>query len=86
MKVLIEHAAEVVCVGAGGAGRRTGAAMGRPVVVPDGAVVIEGERIAWVGPTDELPPTYLRYLERQLREAFDFGPTPLKLRVRRRAG
>ena len=33
----------------------------------------------------ELPPTYLRYLERKLREAFDLGPTPLKLRVRRRS-
>ncbi|MBV8162221.1 MAG: ribosome biogenesis GTPase Der, partial [Acidimicrobiia bacterium] len=33
-----------------------------------------------------LPPTYLRYLERRIREHFDFGPTPLKLRVRRRAG
>jgi GTP-binding protein len=35
--------------------------------------------------TRSLPPTYLRYLERKLREAFDFGPTPIKLRVRRRA-
>jgi GTP-binding protein len=34
--------------------------------------------------TRTLPPTYLRYLERKLREAFDFGPTPIKLRVRRR--
>ena len=33
-----------------------------------------------------LPPTYLRYLERKIREHFGFGPTPLKLRVRRRAG
>jgi GTP-binding protein len=33
----------------------------------------------------ELPPTYLRYLERQLREAFDLGQTALKLRVRRRS-
>jgi len=33
----------------------------------------------------ELPPTYLRYLERRLREAFDLGPTPIKLRVRRRS-
>jgi GTP-binding protein len=33
-----------------------------------------------------LPPTYLRYLERRIREHFAFGPTPLKLRVRRRAG
>lgn len=32
-----------------------------------------------------LPPTYLRYLERRIREHFDFGPTPLKLRVRRRS-
>jgi GTP-binding protein len=31
-----------------------------------------------------LPQTYLRYLERSLREAFDLGGTPMKLRVRRR--
>jgi GTP-binding protein len=31
-----------------------------------------------------LPATYLRYLERSLREAFDLGGTPIKLRVRRR--
>jgi len=31
-----------------------------------------------------LPPTYLRYMERRIREHFGFGPTPLKLRVRRR--
>ena len=31
-----------------------------------------------------LPPPYLRYLERRIREHFGFGPTPLKLRVRRR--
>jgi GTP-binding protein len=33
----------------------------------------------------ELPRTYLRYLERSIREAFDLGTTPVKLRVRRRA-
>jgi GTP-binding protein len=33
----------------------------------------------------ELPRTYLRYLERKLREAFDLGATPVKLRVRRRS-
>ncbi len=32
--------------------------------------------------TGRLPQTYLRYIERGLRERFDFGPTPLKLRVR----
>jgi GTP-binding protein len=33
----------------------------------------------------DLPPTYLRYLERKIREHFGFGNTPLKLRVRRRS-
>ena len=32
----------------------------------------------------EMPQTYLRYLERSLREAFEFGSTPIKLRVRKR--
>mgnify|MGYP001294806837 CR=1 FL=1 len=36
--------------------------------------------------TKSLAPTYLRYLERMIREHFRFGPTPLKMRVRRRAG
>ncbi|MFP5375706.1 MAG: ribosome biogenesis GTPase Der [Acidimicrobiia bacterium] len=34
--------------------------------------------------TRSLPQPYLRYLERRIREHFGFGPTPLKLRVRRR--
>jgi GTP-binding protein len=34
----------------------------------------------------EIPHTYVRYLERSIREAFDFGSTPLKLRVRKRDG
>ena len=33
----------------------------------------------------ELPPTYLRFLERSIREAFDFGSVPIKLRVRKRS-
>jgi GTP-binding protein len=33
----------------------------------------------------DLPPQYLRYLERKLREAFDLGAVPVKLRVRRRS-
>ena len=33
----------------------------------------------------ELPQTYLRYLERAIREAFEFGSTPIKLRVRQRS-
>ena len=34
--------------------------------------------------TRTLPPTYLRYIERKIREHFDLGPTPIKIRVRRR--
>jgi GTP-binding protein len=32
----------------------------------------------------EIPQTYLRYLERAIREAFDLGSTAIKLRVRKR--
>ena len=32
--------------------------------------------------TGRLPQTYLRYIERGLRERFELGPTPIKLRVR----
>jgi GTPase len=34
----------------------------------------------------ELPHTHLRYLERSIREAFEFGSTPIKLRVRKKSG
>jgi GTP-binding protein len=34
--------------------------------------------------TRRLPAPYLRYVERKLRETFDIGPTPVKLRVRLR--
>ena len=46
-----------------------------------------GDRSADVhacSPTASCPHTYVRYLERSIREAFGFGSTPLKLRVRRR--
>jgi GTPase len=33
----------------------------------------------------ELPAPYLRYIERKLREEFDFGAAPIKLRVRQRS-
>ena len=32
--------------------------------------------------TARMPQTYLRYVERSLREHFELGPTPIKLRVR----
>jgi len=34
----------------------------------------------------DVPASYLRYLERSLREAFDLGQTAVKMRVRRRSG
>ena len=34
----------------------------------------------------ELSPQFLRYLERRIRDKFNFGSTPLKLRVRKRGG
>lgn len=58
---------------------------------PDGARVLYATQGATDPPTftlftnRSLPDSYLRYLERMLREAFEFGPTPLKLRVRRRS-
>jgi len=58
---------------------------------PHGARVLYATQGAADPPTftlfanKELPPTYLRYLERKLREAFDLGATPIKLRVRKRA-
>jgi GTP-binding protein len=58
---------------------------------PKGARVLYATQGATDPPTftlfasKELPATYLRYLERSIREQFGFGPTPLKLRVRRRA-
>jgi GTPase len=58
---------------------------------PGGARVLYATQGATDPPTftlfanRELPRTYLRYLERKLREAFDLGSTPVKLRVRRRS-
>ncbi len=59
---------------------------------PDGARVLYATQGATDPPTftlfanRTLPRTYLRYLERRLREAFDLGSVPVKLRVRRRSG
>ncbi len=59
---------------------------------PDGARVLYATQGASDPPTftlfanRTLPRTYLRYLERSLREAFHLGAVPIKLRVRRRSG
>ena len=58
---------------------------------PHGARVLYATQGATDPPTftlftsKELPASYMRYLERSIREHFGFGPTPLKLRTRRRA-
>ena len=57
---------------------------------PDGARILYATQGASDPPTftlftnKALPRTYLRYVERKLREAFDLGAVPVKLRVRRR--
>jgi GTP-binding protein len=58
---------------------------------PDGARVLYATQGATDPPTftlfanRELPRTYLRYIENQLRDAFALGAVPLRLRVRRRS-
>jgi GTP-binding protein len=55
---------------------------------PGGARILYGVQGAVDPPTitlfatRRLPATYLRYLERSLRERFELGPTPIELRVR----
>jgi GTP-binding protein len=57
---------------------------------PHGVKVLYATQAATDPPTftlfanKEVPATYLRYLERMLREAFDLGGTPVKMRVRKR--
>lgn len=57
---------------------------------PAGARILYATQVATDPPTftlfanRTLPRTYLRYIERRLRESFDLGSTALKFRVRRR--
>jgi len=57
---------------------------------PHGVKVLYATQAATDPPTftlfanREVPAPYLRYLERRLREAFDLGATPIKMRVRKR--
>jgi GTP-binding protein len=57
---------------------------------PHGARVLYATQGATNPPTftlftnNDLPPTYLRYLERRIRDGCHLGSTPIKLRVRRR--
>jgi GTP-binding protein len=57
---------------------------------PHGARILYGTQGATDPPTftlfasKEVPPSYLRYIERMFREEFDLGAVPVKIRVRRR--
>jgi imidazolonepropionase len=55
MKVLC-HAAQLVGVTAPGESRRTGDRLRDVGIIADGAIVLDGDLIAWVGPSAELPP------------------------------
>src|SRR5437764_427860 len=55
MKVL-RHAAQLVGLTAPGESRRTGGRLRDPGILTDGAIVLDGGRIAWLGPTADLPP------------------------------
>jgi imidazolonepropionase len=55
MKVL-RHAAQLVGVTQPGELRRTGQRLRDPGIVSDGALILDGERISWLGRTDGLPP------------------------------
>ncbi|HVS35759.1 MAG TPA: hypothetical protein VMS17_09260 [Gemmataceae bacterium] len=55
MTTLFHHAAQLVGVAAPGEQRKRGAAMRYLGVVEDGAAVVQDDRMAWVGPTRDLP-------------------------------
>lgn len=56
MTLVFRHASQVVGVCPPGTRYKVGAALRDPGLIADGAVVVEGETIRWVGPTAELPP------------------------------
>jgi imidazolonepropionase len=58
MLLVLRHAAQLVGVTRPGERCRTGRALRDPGVIEDGALIVRDGRIAWVGPTAELPPLF----------------------------
>lgn len=56
--LVISHARQLVSSAAGASGARRGKAMGELRIISDAALVIEDERIAWLGKTADLPVSY----------------------------
>jgi imidazolonepropionase len=53
---VLHHAAQLVGVAAPGDLRKRGPALRDAGLIADGSVVLDGERIAWLGPAADLPP------------------------------
>jgi imidazolonepropionase len=56
MSVLIRNAAQLICVSQQGERLKCGEEMRHLSVVENGAVIVRGDQIGWVGTTPELPP------------------------------
>ncbi len=54
--LLLRNATQLVCISRQGERAKCGGAMRDLAVIEDGAVLVRGETIAWVGPTADLPP------------------------------
>ena len=54
--LVIQNAAQVVCVGRPGEHVKRGSALREPLLIADGSIIIRDGDIDWVGPTRELPP------------------------------
>jgi imidazolonepropionase len=54
--LVVHDAAQLVCVAGPGELMHRGPALASPIILEGGALIARGDRIAWVGPTAELPP------------------------------
>ncbi len=56
MTIVLRGASQVVGASRAGARFKTGSALRDPALIAGGSVVLEGDTVSWVGPTDKLPP------------------------------